>query len=115
MLPKINRLKNKKDFEKIFKNGKRFKEEFLLLIMIKNNIKTTRFGIVVSQKVSKKATLRNKIKRWISEIIRLKIIKKIKKGFDILLIAVPEIEFKNFWEIEEVINKLFKKANIIEE
>lgn len=120
MLPKINRLARKKDFERVFREGKNFKEDFLVLKIVKGHHpptarqKMTRFGIIVSQKISKKATLRNKIKRRIGEIIRLKI-KKIKKGADIIIIAIPGLETKDFWEIEETLNKLFLKAKIINE
>lgn len=111
MLPKINRLKKKRDIERVFKNGKGFKEDFLILKAIKNDLKNSRFAFIVPQKVSKKAVLRNKIRRRLSELVRLKI-KKIKKGLDIILLALPGLEERNFWEIEEIINKLFTKAEI---
>ncbi|MBZ9578256.1 ribonuclease P protein component [Patescibacteria group bacterium] len=112
MLVKINRLKKKKDFELIFKKGKGFKEDFLVLKMIRNNLKQNRFGFIVGGKISKKASLRNKIKRRLRELVRIKL-KKIKKGFDVILIAQPGLENKDFWDIEEVISKLFSKAKII--
>ena len=112
MLSKIDRLKKKKDIERVFKKGKGFKEEFLTLKITKNNLDQTRFGFVVSRKVSKKATLRNKIKRQLSELVRGKN-KKLEKGIDGLLVAGPGIGRKSFWEIEEVLNKLFKKAKCL--
>ena len=114
MLPEINRLKNKKDFEKVFKEGEGFKEDFLILKLLSNNLKGSRFGIIVSKKISKKATLRNKIKRQVRELIRLRL-PKIKKGKDLILIAIPGLEKEDFWEIEETIKKLFKRAKLINE
>lgn len=122
MLPKINRLKKKKDIERVFKKGKGFKEDFLILKIAKNALSQTRFGFVVSQKVSKKATLRNKIKRRLREMVSKKG-KKLKKGrhpsatrsgMDVVLIALPGLETKDFWEIDETLNKLFKKAKCLE-
>ena len=112
MLPNKYRLKNKKDFEKVFKKGKSFKEDFLILKIVPNNSNQIRFGFIISQKTSKKATLRNKLKRRISEILRLKI-EKMKKGIDAILIALPGIEKKDFWEIEEIVKNLFKKAEVL--
>ena len=112
MLPKKNRLKNKKDFERIFKQGKSFKEDFLFLKIRKNNLKESRFGFIVSLKVSKKAVLRNKVKRRLREIIKERL-PEIKSGIDGVLIAQRNIEEKDFSEIKEVINKLFKKAKIL--
>ena len=111
MLAKKNRLKKKKDFENVFKKGRSFKEGFLVLKIVDNKSDKIRFGFIISQKISKKASHRNKIKRQISEIIRLKM-KKIKKGVDGVLITLPGIEEKNFSEIKENIDKLFKKARV---
>ena len=69
MLPKTNRLTKKKDFENVFKKGKGIKGDFLILRFVGNKTKTCRFGIVVSKKISKKATVRNKIKRRIRAAI----------------------------------------------
>ncbi|MCD5397086.1 MAG: ribonuclease P protein component [Candidatus Pacebacteria bacterium] len=113
MLSKRNCLKKKKDFENLFRKGKKFKEDFLLLRVASNNLKTSRFGFVVGKKVFKKAVLRNQLKRRLREIVRFKI-PQIKKGIDVILIAMPGFETKDFWEIEEIVNKIFNRANIIE-
>ncbi len=111
MLPREGRLKKKKDFGLVIKKGKGFKEDLLILKFICNELGKNRFGISVSQRVSKKAVVRNKIKRRIASAIGLK--PEIKKGLDIVLIALPGIETKNFLEIRKTINKLFEKAKII--
>ncbi len=113
MLPKNNRIQNKKDIDRVFKKGKGLKEDFLILKIIKNNSNKVRFAFIVSKKISLKASIRNKIKRKLSEITRLKL-KTIKPGQDIALIASPGLETKDFWEIEETITKLFKKSGIIQ-
>ncbi len=109
MLPKINRIKKKKDFEDIFKKGKSLKNGFLIFKVAGNGLGQSRFGFVVSQKVSKKAVVRNKIKRRMSGIIRLNL-KNIKNGIDIVLVALPGIEKKEFSEIQNSINKLLKNV-----
>jgi ribonuclease P protein component len=113
MLPKTNRLKNKKDIERVLKRGKRIKEGFLILKVAESSFKNSRFAFIVSQKVSKKASLRNKIRRRLSELVRLKI-KKIRKGMDLVFIVIPGLEEKDFWEISETINKLFQRAKCLE-
>ncbi len=111
MLQKANRLKKKKDFENVFKKGRGFKEDFLYLKIKKNNLKSSRFGFVVSKKFSQKATARNKIKRRLRELVKVKL-PKIKKGIDGVIIIMPGFKINDFWELEEITNKLFKKANI---
>jgi len=109
MLPKQNCLKQKTDIDRVFKKGKGFKEDFLFLKTLENNLKISRFGFIISQKISKKATTRNKIKRRLRQLIRSKL-KEIKQGIDVLLIALSGLEKKDFQEMEETINKIFKKA-----
>jgi len=114
MLPKANRLKKKKDFERVFKKGQGFKEDFLYLKIIKNNLKSSRFGFIVSKKFSKKAVNRNKIKRRLRGLIRIKL-NKIKKGIDGVIIIMPGLEVTDIWQLEKIINKLFEKAGLYEE
>jgi len=112
MLSKLNRLKKKRDFEKVFKMGKGFKQDFLALKFNKNGLKNSRFGFIVSLKVSKKAVVRNKVKRRLREAVRARI-KNFKKGFDIALIALPDSSTKDFEEIDRVVERLFKKTKIL--
>jgi len=112
MLPKLNRLRKKKEFERVLRKGKGVKEDFLVLKIIKNNLPQTRIGLIVGIKVSNKATLRNKIKRRVKALMAAKL-PKIKKGFDIVLITKPGIEERDFWEMAEILDKLLKKVKII--
>ena len=111
MLPQNNRLSAKKDFEKIFKKGLKFKEDFLFLRATRNGKKESRYAFIVSPKVSNKAALRNKIKRRLRGLAAANM-PKIKKGLDIVLLVNPGLEKKDFWEIEEIFQKIFQKANL---
>jgi len=108
LLSKINRLTKERDFEEVFKNGKTIRGDFLVLKVLKNNFKNSRFGFVISKKVSNKATIRNKIKRRLRNVI-LKEIKNIEKSVDIIIIALPKIKEKEFLEIKEMVSNILKK------
>ena len=112
MLPQKNRLKKKKDFERVFKKGRLFKEGFLILRIAENGLKSSRFGFVISRKVSREAAKRNKIKRRLRELVRIKLT-KIKTGIDGVIVVIPGFEVNNFQQLEKSVNKLFKKANIL--
>ena len=105
MLPKINRIKKKKDFDVIFKKGKSFKTSLLVLKIMKNHLAENRFGFVVSTKVSKNAVVRNKIRRRLSEITKDKIIPR-NGAVDVVLIAYPGIDKKDFLEIKSSLEKI---------
>ena len=112
MLSGKHRLKKKNDFGLVFKKGKGFKKDFLLLKVIKNRLRETRFGFIVSSKVSKKAVVRNRIKRKLRGAVE-KNLNKIEKGIDVVFVALPGLEKKKFREIEDIIKSIFKKSKII--
>lgn len=95
----------KKDFNNIFKNGKTKVGKLVFLKILKNNSKINKLGVVVSAKISKKAVIRNKIKRRIREIIRQA---NLKNGFNIIAVAKPEIIDKNYQEIKIDVENLLK-------
>ena len=106
-LPVKNRLNNKRDFETVFKEGKTGKGSFLFIRIAPNNRPVSRFGFVVPAKAAKKAVLRNKIRRDLSELIRLNM-GKISGGYDIIVIirngAVSTDVLKD--DLKEVLKRL---------
>lgn len=109
MLSKQYRLQKDKDFKLVFKEGKTFSSKFLFLKLRKNNLKDSRFGFILSKKISKKSTVRNKIKRRLREFIR-KELDKIRTGFDVIIVPKPEIISKNCQDIDLEFEKLLEKA-----
>ena len=117
MLKKNLRLTKKKDFEAVASQGQAYYSPVLMLKSLKNKLAYSRLGFVVSNKVSKKASSRNLIKRRIREIIRLNL-SKIKKGYDIVIIVSPKIidqqgKVLKYQEIEKYLMTVLKKAKLI--
>ena len=69
-------------------------------------------NFIVGLKISKKAVQRNKIRRQLEEIIRLKF-NQIKNGFDIVILTEPKIIEKKYKEIEEILISLLKESRLI--
>ncbi|MCX7779184.1 MAG: ribonuclease P protein component [Patescibacteria group bacterium] len=113
MLPKKYRLVKEKDFKILAKQGQPFFTKELGLKYLKNNFKFSRFGLVVANKIDKRSTVRNKIKRRLREII-YQDLNKIKKGFDIIILTKPEIKNLDFWSMKERLEKLLKRAKLLE-
>lgn len=111
MLPKKHRLTKKKDFEKVLREGKGVREDFLFFKWISTDLRISRFGFVVGKKISKKATVRNKMKRRLREIMRVKL-PKIKKSIDGVFITNPGLEKKEYSKLQEVVDKILTKAKL---
>jgi ribonuclease P protein component len=71
-----------------------------------------KFGFLISKKVLKKATQRNKLKRRLREILREKI-EEIKEGVRIVFIALSNLEKKDFKELKGIFESLLKKSRVL--
>ena len=108
MLRKENRIRKDKEFDRVFKAGQSFYGKDLGLKLTKNDLNISRFGILINTKVSKKAVVRNKVKRQLRAIIERNI-SDISNGYDLVIIVFPQILDKKFQEIEKILlNSLFK-------
>lgn len=112
MLPKKRRILKLSEWNKLHKRGKGAHSIEIVLKYIKNNIEISRFGFIVSTKISKKAVERNLIKRRMRDVIE-KNLSNIKEGYDIIFIAKPKIISNNYSEIEQRINKLLVKERLL--
>lgn len=79
--------------------------------MIKNEVGVVRLGVIVSGKVSKRAVDRNKIRRRLKEIFRLRL-DKIQPA-DYVVIVLPEIKNKKFQEIEGSVGSNLKRLRAL--
>lgn len=100
-----------KEFDRAFKLGQSFYSQILGIKAVDNDLRFNRFGILISTKVSKKAVIRNKIKRQIRVIIHEEML-KIKPGKDIVIIVFPQILDKKFQEIRDFIILSLKKTRL---
>ncbi|MFZ5365818.1 MAG: ribonuclease P protein component [Patescibacteria group bacterium] len=111
MLPKINRLIKKEDFDLVKEKGKRFQGKWFGTLVLETGNNFSRLGFIISTKISKKAILRNRTKRILREAVR-KILFRTKPGFDIIILGKREILDKSFLEISGEVEKIFKKAGL---
>ena len=112
MLIKQCRLQKDRDFELVFKKGRAFKSKFLFLKLKRNNLGISRFGFVIGKTISKKSTVRNKIKRRLRDIIERNLV-KIKSGFDVIIGTKTEIIGRDYSDIKEELEGLLKKAEVL--
>jgi ribonuclease P protein component len=112
-LPKTNRLRNRRDFQAVYQKGIRRSGSHLILralLAVKPEQESqeflTRFGISISQKVSKKAVVRNRIKRQIKAALR-KLMPQIERGWKVVIVVrsnAVECKYEHFLrELEQLL------------
>lgn len=111
MLSGINRLSKQKDFERIFSRGKECRNDWLVIKLLIKQQPFSRFGLVISAKVAKKAVRRNRLRRQIRAIL-YQHLAEIKPGLDVVLIVRPRLLELDYRQLEKIIMDLFKKAGV---
>ncbi|MBD2092627.1 ribonuclease P protein component [Microcoleus sp. FACHB-1515] len=116
MLPKIHRLRQRRDFTWVYQKGIRRSSLHLTLRGLKlrgdRANSPTLIGISISQKVSKKAVDRNRMKRQIRAAIRL-LLPKFRPGWYLVIVVQPiaiECDYRQFLQELE---QLFTDAEVI--
>ena len=111
MLLKQHRLQKTKDIHAVFQKGKGVRGQGLFMKVKETKSPHTRIAVVVSKKVARLATQRNRLKRLMREATKQQ---KIKEGFDVVIIALPGIKMNNIKEAKLQLGELFKKASLLE-
>ena len=119
-LPKVNRLKNRHEFQTLFREGNRLKSSHLTLRALRlqtpSGIITgaTRIGISISTKVSKRAVIRNRIKRQIRAAFR-SLLQQIAPGWSLVVVVQPEAVLSkcDYQQFLQELKQLLAKAEVM--
>jgi len=113
MLESQQRLRNNKDFIRIFKRGKRHSFGGVLLSYKSNNLDYSRIGFVISKKYSLLAVRRNWQRRILQSVVR-SIYPNIRPGFDIVVSYTNRDKVLPYKGALGVLTELFTKTNLID-
>ena len=108
MLASENRLKKRKDFGYIYKNGESVYSKNFVLMHTVNKFKKIRIGFSVSKKVGK-AYIRNKIKRQLRAIFRENI-SHVPPAKNYVIIAKPGVVDLTYAGMRDEILYILAKA-----
>lgn len=112
MLSSLNRLTKKEDFNTVKERGNLIHSASFAFVYLASDAELpSRFGFVVSTKISKKAVARNRAKRLLREAVRTNI-NQVVKGFDCVFLAKHVILDKQSTEIVAEVKAVLTKAKI---
>jgi ribonuclease P protein component len=107
-------IKKKNDFKHVFSRGKSVAGPLFVIYAVANGQEINRLGLSVSKKVGN-AVVRNRIKRWVKEALRVQI--SISVGYDFIVIArVPAGELPkegSFAKVGASLAQLFKRLGVM--
>ena len=119
-LSKKNRLRNWRDFRAVYSQGIRRNSPHLILRGLlttnsdrQSSIEPTRLGISISQKVSKKAVVRNRIKRQIRGAFR-ELLPLVCPGWKIVIVVRSQAIKCKYEHFLRELEQLLKEAKIID-
>ncbi len=98
----------------LYRNGLIIRSKFITLKYLTNSYrKNSRISVIISKKITKKAVLRNRIRRRIYEIIRLEL-NNFTGVFDLAIVVNSlEINEMDYLEIKSMIKDILIDAEII--
>ncbi len=115
MLAKKNRLQKNRDFQQLFKKTRPINCFHLTFWVGENKAKEQpiRFGFVVSNKIDKRATVRNALKRQLREIA-MSLICELENGYDVVVTVKKNFALPyNQDDIKKEFLEGLKKAHIL--
>jgi ribonuclease P protein component len=127
MLPQHNRIRQSRDFSRVYRHGQKAVSKYLVVrvlahpqphppgnepLSLTNKFLPVRIGITVSQKVSKRAVVRNQLKRRVRAALR-ELLPQIKSGLWLVINLRPEAVQCEYAEILRELEELLTKLEVI--
>ncbi len=113
MLAKPNRLARRRDFDALFKKGRRASDAFLTLTHARTAATSPfRMAFIISAKTEKSAVKRNRAKRQAREIVKA-ILPALPKGIDTALTIKRPFLNLDFAKKREAVLRLLKRARLV--
>jgi ribonuclease P protein component len=129
-LPKVHRLRHRRDFNTVYQVGSRQSSPSLTLRALRAKpreqaaanpaaelvapVLPTRIGISISQKVSKRAVVRNRIKRQLKASFR-DLLPQIAAGWQLVVVVKPSATQCSYEQFLQELKQLLCRAEVIYE
>lgn len=101
---KYERIRKKKEFEHVFSNGRWLNSKYVDICYAFGQ--SRKAGFIVSKKISKKAVIRNKVKRRLREIYRLNK-HSLPDSLQLIIVAKKGVDKLKYSDLENEIKTLF--------
>ncbi|MBT3412618.1 MAG: ribonuclease P protein component [Candidatus Jacksonbacteria bacterium] len=108
MLKKQHRLHKEEDIKRVLRKGRSFKTPLFVVYSALNTEAESRATVIVSNKISKKAVVRNKIKRRLRDVLKENK-SQFKKNIDVVVVAKNTVVEAEYKDIKQTLSFALKK------
>ena len=112
-MEKKYRLRKNMEFRRVYNGGKSYWNRNLILYVRKNDLENSRIGITITKKIGN-AVVRNRIRRRMKEIIRLKL-GNIKPGYDLIIIPKKNVQDISYKDLESAMIHIMRISKILKD
>lgn len=110
-MQRARRIAGTADFAAVRRQGKAYRDAYLVLLVRPNGLDRTRFGFVTSRRLGK-AVVRNRLRRLMREAARHSA-DEMKQGLDVVVIATKSAVGLGYQEISESFRSLTRRAGLM--
>lgn len=110
-LSRERRLRRRKDFEALRERADSRAHPLLVMRALPNTLPRSRFGFIISKKVSRLAVARNKIRRRLKEAVRTV---AFQPGWDVLIIARKETPNTDYATLRSTVGSLARRLRLLD-
>ena len=104
-LPRVDRIRRRPDFERVYSQGARISGRFMTVFVLRTGLTQTRLGVAATRKLGS-AVVRNRAKRLARELFRRQ---KIAGGYDIVIVPRRELVDAPFPTLEADYHAVLKR------
>ena len=104
------RLRRRKEFDSVFRRGRIWANDLLVVRTLPNELEHNRYGFVISKRLGKAVT-RNRVRRRLREGIRSL---SLRPGWDVVISGKTPASQAGFQELKRAVVELFGSAGILD-
>ncbi len=102
----------KRDFQRIFRQGRRVSTTNLSMRFVPNQLGYTRLAVIAPKRLGK-AVIRNKVKRRIKDMVFNRRYDQLAESLDIAIILGEKTAGMDYWQLDDELTRLLSKAGIL--
>lgn len=105
------RIQKNERFQEVRRKGQSYSHRLVVLCVLENGLDYNRYGFSVSRRIGN-AVIRNRVKRRLREIMRLRM-DHVKTGWDLIFIARYPIRNATYQDIDAACARLLRRAHLL--